>query len=118
MKSLILLLATTFLIGGCALPRLGLKTIRYDEIQRPATSDSVAIQVFIGEQDDVPFKCKIIGKVQGSRIDDLMQQARSIGGIGLLLAPSGPNICVAGEFPQKIPKPPPFKMSAEVIAKD
>ena len=94
MKLFISLFLAAFLTAGCVLPRLGLKTIKYDETVRQPVSENVHIHIF-SDRKDIPFKFKVIGLVKASPpkaerdfghdpIIYLKKQAREIGGKALL----------------------------------
>jgi hypothetical protein len=94
MKILLAILVVSFFVCGCAMPRLGLKTIKYDDITRKPTPVSVPVRIFSSRQD-ISFPFVVIGRVQASPpraerdfghepIFYLKQQAREIGGLGLI----------------------------------
>ena len=94
MKLFLSLLFSALMTAGCIAPRLGLKTIKYDETQRKPIAKSVEIPIF-SDRKDIPYEFKVIGLVQASPpraerdfghdpIFYLKQQAREIGGKALL----------------------------------
>ena len=88
------LLIATVLIVGCIAPRLGLKTIKYDDVERPQTQKNLEMKIF-SDRADIPYQFKVIGLVRAAPpraerdfghepIIYLKKQAREIGGKALL----------------------------------
>ena len=97
MKILCSLMFLLFLVG-CA-HRLGTEIITYDDINRSPTPIDVNISIY-DSREDVPFDYKVIGQVFAAPmrmerdlgynpVEMLKEQAREIGGIGLLNVSKG-----------------------------
>jgi len=98
MKKRIVVVGLLFL-AGCIAPRLGKKAVRYDNVERTQTPESVFIPIYASRKD-VPFFFIVIGEVQAAPpraerdfgyepIELLREQARELGGIALLEVKSG-----------------------------
>jgi len=99
MKKLFLTVITLCLVSGCVAPRLGKMVVRYDNIERPPTSENIFIEIY-DSRTDVPFPFKVIAEVQSAPmraerdfghdpIQILKSQTRELGGIALIEVRSG-----------------------------
>lgn len=92
MRNIIFLLPILAL--SCALPRLGLNTIKYDDVYRQPTPESIPVRIF-SSRADIPYRFTVIGRVEASPpraernfghdpVFYLKKQAREIGGVALI----------------------------------
>jgi inosine/xanthosine triphosphate pyrophosphatase family protein len=88
------LLTLPIFLMSCAMPRLGLNTIKYDDVYRSPLPESQIVRIF-SSREDIPYKFEVIGRVEASPpraerdfghdpIFYLKKQAREVGGIGLI----------------------------------
>jgi hypothetical protein len=98
-KSLSCTLFIVFALTGCIAPRLGLESVRYDNVVRAPTPEGQFIPIYDSRQD-VSFDFIVIGEVIAAPlraerdfghdpIELLKKQAREIGGVGLVEVKSG-----------------------------
>lgn len=95
----VMLLFAIVSLSACVAPRLGLDSVRYENIARQPTPTDQFIPIY-DSREDVPFAFVVIGEVIAAPmraerdfghdpIELLKRQAREMGGIGLIEVKSG-----------------------------